>query len=84
MSRDEAIGGTARGPPALVAAVGHDKAGALAILQQSIVPDLVTETPVTGCFLTLHTLSCNEVSVVHPALHTVAAPLYPAMVSAMR
>ncbi len=31
-----------------MAAVGHDKAGALAVLQQSIVPDLVTETPVTG------------------------------------
>lgn len=47
-SRDEGAGLTARGPPALVAAVGHDKAGALAVLQQSIVPDLVTETPVTG------------------------------------
>lgn len=47
----EAMGGTERGPPAVVAAVGHDKAGALAIMQQSIVPDLVTETPVTGLLL---------------------------------
>ena len=48
-----------RGPPALVAAVGHDKAGALAVLQQSIVPDLVTETPVTG----VHALPLHP---VHP------------------
>jgi len=53
LSRDEGSGGTERGPPALVAAVGHDKAGALAIMQQSIVPDLVTETPVTGLSILL-------------------------------
>ena len=39
-----------------MAAVGHDKAGALAVLQQSIVPDLITETPVTG----LHALLVHQ------------------------
>ena len=48
VTRDEGAGLAARGPPALVAAVGHNNAGALAVLQQSIVPELVTETPVAG------------------------------------
>ena len=56
VSRDDGGGSLRRGPPALVAAVGHDKAGALAVLQQSIVPDLVTETPVTG----LHALLVHQ------------------------
>ncbi len=50
-SSEEASGASGRGPPALVAAVGHDRAGALAIMQQSVVPDQVTETLVTGTAL---------------------------------
>ena len=50
-SSEEAGGASGRGPAALVAAVGHDRAGALAIMQQSVVPEQVTETPVTGTAL---------------------------------
>lgn len=37
-----------RGPPKLVAAVGSDKFGAVAVLRSSLVPELVTEVPLPG------------------------------------
>ena len=37
-----------RGPPSLVAAVGAGRAGALAVLRPSLVPELVTEVPLPG------------------------------------
>ena len=39
---------TERGPPKLVAAVGSDKFGAVAVLRNSLVPELVTEVPLPG------------------------------------
>lgn len=67
VTRDEGAGLAVRGPPAIVAAVGHDKAGALAVLQQSIVPDLVTETPVAG----LHALLLYPFWILGPPSHRV-------------
>ena len=37
-----------RGPPVLVAAIGAGRAGALAVLRPSLVPELVTEVPLLG------------------------------------
>ncbi|CAL8463354.1 g2888 [Coccomyxa elongata] len=45
---EECVAKTERGPPKLVAAVGADKFGAVAVLRSSLVPELVTEVPLPG------------------------------------
>lgn len=48
---EEWVAKTERGPPKLVAAVGADKFGAVAVLRSSLVPELVTEVPLPGDIL---------------------------------